>query len=61
MKHGEEYFTIRGNSYTPVSLYDKRGKFHGHAIYQKLNNVENEKPEFVFYLSGSIDKKKRFV
>lgn len=44
------YYTRHGNTYFAVPVYDEKGRPHGTVIYQKLNNVENEKPEFILYV-----------
>lgn len=47
---GVPYYTRNGNSYIAVKVFDEKGRPHGTVFYQKLNNVENEKPEFILYL-----------
>ena len=48
---GQPYYTKNGNTYMAVKVFDEKGRPHGHVIYQKLNNVEHEKPEFIYYMA----------
>lgn len=58
IKRGEKPFTtLAGNTYIPLSLFDKKNRPHGNAIYKKINKEKRWK--FVYYIPQLESSRKK--